>query len=164
MNSNSYTTNSLLWFVDRHISTLIESHNDYHNSKINDKAMMRITATTDPPMMAAVLSVVGSEVDGCVGWHSTSPRDEIATEHSESTVTSTPLMMMPASPLTHSSIREMSEPLSVSELSSSLARYVTDVGDSEKQTKDGISMNVLVTPHSVQEKLLSVSVYYTYFQ
>ena len=128
--------------------------------------MMRITATTDPPMMAAVLSKVvgvlsvgGSEVgSGGVtslsvigGWHSPSPRDEVATGHSESTVTSTPVTMILAPPLTHSSIREMSEPLSVSEVPSSLARYVTDVGDSEKQANNGVSMNALVTPHSVQE-------------
>ena len=43
----------------------------------------------------------------------------------------------------------MSEPLSVSEVPSSLAQYVTDVGDSGKQANDGVSMMSLVIPHSV---------------
>ena len=113
-------------------------------------AIMRRTATA-PPIMAAVLSeelcelevvvllivgsvvllVVGSVMGGCIEEYSPSVRDEIATEHSESTVISTPVTTIPAPPLTHSSIREMSEPLSVSEVPSSLARYVTCVGDSE---------------------------------
>ena len=75
-----------------------------------------ITATT-PPMMAVEVLVVG----GCVGEHSPSLRDEITTEHSEFTVISTPVTMILAPPLTHSSIREMSEPLSASEVPSSLS-------------------------------------------
>ena len=122
-------------------------------------AMMR-TVTTTPPIMAAVLSeelcelveavvsllgaipllvelpvvvmlplVVGSVVGVCIVEHSSSLRDEIATEHSESMV-NTPVMMTLALPFTHSSNREMSEPLSVSKVPPSLARYVTCVGDS----------------------------------
>ena len=78
-------------------------------------------------IVVMVLLVVGSVLGG---EHSLSLRDEIATEHSESTVISTPVTMILAPPLTQSSIREMSEPLSVSEVPSSLARYVTCVGDS----------------------------------
>ena len=100
---------------------------------------MTITATT-PPMMAVEVSVVG----GCVGEHSPSLRDEIATEHSEFTVISTPVTMILAPPLTHSSIREMSEPLSVSEVPSSLSRYVTYVGDSGKQANVCVIIGTLV--------------------
>ena len=112
-------------------------------------AMIRTTATT--PIIMAVLSVelwglgdtillvtsvvvvlllaVGSVVGGWVGEHSSSLRDEMATEHPVSTVISTPVTMILALLLTHFSIRDMSEPLSVSGVPSSLARYVTYVGD-----------------------------------
>ena len=46
-------TDSLLLVVDGHISTTI-----FHNENCHTTATMRITATTDPPMMAAVSSVV----------------------------------------------------------------------------------------------------------
>ena len=93
-------------------------------------AIMRKAATTPPPIMAAVLSVELCELEVVLPEHSPSVRDEIATEHSRSTVISTPVTMIPVSLPTQSSIREMSEPLSVSEVPSSLARYVTCVGDS----------------------------------
>ena len=75
---------------------------------------------------------------GCavVMEHSPSLRDEMATEHSASTVISTPVTMIVAPPLTQLSSREMREPLSVSELPPSLARNVTCVGDSGKQEND----------------------------
>ena len=85
--------------------------------------------------------------------HSPSLRDEIATEHLESTVITTPVTVILDPPLTHSSIREMSEPLSVSEVPSSLARYVTDVGDSGEQENAGLSMMSLVMSHSEHEVL-----------
>ncbi|CAI8015234.1 hypothetical protein GBAR_LOCUS9461 [Geodia barretti] len=63
--------------------------------------------------------------------HSGSLREEMATEQWESTVMSTPVMMRLASPpLTQASIRETREPLSLSEVPSSLARYVRNDGDS----------------------------------
>ena len=73
---------------------------------------------------------VGSVSGGCVGEHSPSLREEMATEHSESTVISTPVTMILAPPLTHCSIREISDPLSVSDVPSSLALYLTSLGDS----------------------------------
>ena len=87
------------------------------------------TAATVPPMMATLSEELCELVEDVVS-HSPSLRDEIATEHSESTVISTPFTMILAPPLTQSSIREMREPLSLSEVPSSLARYVTYVGDS----------------------------------
>ena len=87
-----------------------------------------MTTETTPPIMAAV----GTEdVSVCVEEeHSPSLNDEIATAQSVSTVMSTPVTAVVAPPLTQSSIREMREPLPVSEVPSSLARYVTYVGDS----------------------------------
>ena len=117
-------------------------------------AIMRtITTATTPPIMAvvlcelteAVVSVLGAVpllvvlsvvvmlllvVESVVGGEHFSLRDEIATEHSESTFISTPFTTALAPPLTQSSIREMREPLSASEVPLSLARYVTYVGDS----------------------------------
>ena len=103
--------------------------------------MMRTIATA-PPIIGMVLfwslvnvglSVVCWELgewDGGDGSQSpSSVSDAIATEHFESTVISTPVTMILAPPLTHSPIREMSEPLSVSEVATSLARYVAYVGD-----------------------------------
>ena len=81
-------------------------------------------------VVGSIVLVVGSVVGVCIVEHSSSLRDEIATEHSESTVISTPVTMTLALPFTQSSNREMSEPLSVSEVPPSLARYVTCVGDS----------------------------------
>ena len=77
-------------------------------------------------VVLAVVLVVGV---GLICKHSPSLRDEIATGHSGSTVISIPITEMLALPLTHFSSREMSEPLSVSEVPSSLARYVTYVWD-----------------------------------
>ena len=81
-------------------------------------------------VVASIVLVVGSVVGVCIVKHSSSLRDEIATEHSESTVISTPVTMTLALPFTQSSNRETSELLSVSEVPPSLARYVTCVGDS----------------------------------
>ena len=93
--------------------------------------------------------------DGCmvVVEYLSSLRDEIATEHPESTPIITPVMTILAPPLTHSSIREMSEPLSVSEVPTSLAWYITVIGESdpESQANDGLVMVSLVIPHSVQD-------------
>ena len=108
--------------------------------------------TTIPAMMAALLEELDRElVEDVVVSHSSSLRDEIATEHSESTVNRTPVTMILGPPLTQSSIREMREPLSVSEVPSSLARYVTYVGDSGLQENDCLSMMSLVMPQSLQE-------------
>ena len=106
------------------------------------------TAATIPPMMAVLLEEL---VEDVVVSHSPSLRDEIATEHFESTVINTPVTTILGPPLTQSSIREMREPLSVSEVPSSLARYVTYVGDSGKQAKDRVSMMSLVITQSLQE-------------
>ena len=58
--------------------------------------------------------------------HFPSIGDEIAAEHFHSlTVISTPATLILNLSLTHSSIREMSEPLFVSEVPSSLVQYVT---------------------------------------
>ena len=104
-----------------------------------EMAIIRTTATT-PPRMAPglmVFSVEGSglRVESTVGGgvesgiaileHSSSLNDEICTEHLVSTVMISPVTMISAPPLTQSSMREMSEPLSVSEVPWSLARYVT---------------------------------------
>ena len=67
----------------------------------------------------------GGEHSGC--WL----REEMATEQWESTVINIPVTVTLAPPpVTHSPIREMMEPLSVSEVPSSLARYVMNAGDS----------------------------------
>ena len=126
-----------------------------HKQMIEPIAMMSTTArVATPPIMAAVTerSLVLSAIS-CAGEHAPSPSDEIATEHSESTVTITPVRVILAPLLTHSSIREMSEPLSVLEVPSSLARYIRCVGDSEKQAIDccSLSMMSLVIPHSAHE-------------
>ena len=77
--------------------------------------------------------------------HSGSLREEMATEQWGSTVISIPVTMTLAPPpLTQSSIREMRESLSVSEVPSSLARYVTNDGDSSKQENDGSSRRSLL--------------------
>ena len=60
----------------------------------------------------------------------------MATEQCESTVISTPVTLIPGPPLTQSSIREMRESLPLSEVPSSLARYVTCEGDSSVQEND----------------------------
>ena len=123
-------------------------------------ALMKLMATT-PPMMATemVETVVMLECSVVVllarGEHSPSLRDEIATEHSVSTVISTPVTMILAPSLTHFSIREVSEPLSASEVPVSLARYVTYVGDSGKQANDGLSMMSLVIPHLAHAEVSS---------
>ena len=88
---------------------------------------MRRTAATTPPIMAAVGSEhVSARVDE---EHSSSLNEEMATEQSVSSVISSLVTTILAPPLTQSSIREMRESLSVSEVPSSLARYVTYVGD-----------------------------------
>ena len=96
---------------------------------------------------------------GCVVVmeHSPSLRDEMATEHSASTVISTPVTMIVAPPLTQLSSREMREALSVSELPPSLARNVTCLGDSGKQEKDSSSVMSLLMPHSAHETVSSSS-------
>ena len=113
-----------------------------------------IITTTTPATMEGVLledlqvlvtesdNVVGVTTDDGVGLeHSGSLREEMATEQWESTVINIPVTMTLAPPpLTQSSIREMRESLSVSEVPSSLARYVTNDGDSSKQENDCVSM------------------------
>ena len=146
---------------------------------------MNTTATTPPIMTAVLeveevvaVSVVVSMSGGCVGIvvvlsllvillavvsggcvvvmeHSPSLRDEMATEHSASTVISTAVTMIVAPPLTQLSSREMRETLSVSELPPSLARNVTCVGDSGKQAKNCSSMMSLLMPHSAHEAVSS---------
>ena len=101
------------------------------------QTMMRtttVTATT-APTKAAVLSLVElleslpvleSVVESVVGCsHSFSSREEMATGQPESTLSVAPLTVTLGSPLTHSSIREISELLLACEVPSSLARYVT---------------------------------------
>ena len=113
-------------------------------------AMMRtITRAASPPLTTvsklcpeAVLVVGASE-------HSSSLRDDIATEHSESTIISAPLTMILAPPLTHCSIREMSVSLSLSEVPSSLARYVMCVWDSAKQAN--ICLSMMSLSHSLHD-------------
>ena len=83
--------------------------------------------------------------------HSLSLRDEITTEHSESTVISTPVTMILVPPLTHSSIREMNVCLRDAFQSGTICH--TDMGDSEKQANDGVSMTRLVMSHSLQERV-----------
>ena len=110
-------------------------------------ARMRTTNTaTTPPIMAAVLSDgellslvspvselgtvttvgVGSVVmfvlGRSVGKHSSSLRDDIATEQSLSTDNRTPVTMILGLPLTQSSMKEISETLAVSEVPFSVAR------------------------------------------
>ena len=106
--------------------------------------------------MVTLLAVVSG---GCVVVieHSPSLRDEMATEHSASTVFSTAVTMIVAPPLTQLSSREMRETLSVSELPPSLARNVTCVGDSGKQAKNCSSMMSLLMPHSAHEAVSSFS-------
>ena len=62
--------------------------------------------------------------------HPSSLNEEMATEQSVSSVISSLVTTILAPPLTQSSIREVRESLSVSEVPSSLARYVTYVVDS----------------------------------
>ena len=84
-------------------------------------------------------STVGDEGVGLE--HSSSLRKEIATGQLGSTLISIPVTMTLAlPPLTQSSIRETRESLSVSEVPSSLARYVTNDGDSSKQENDCLSI------------------------
>ena len=107
-------------------------------------------------LLVILLAVVSG---GCVVVmeHSPSLRDEMATEHSVSTVISTPVTMIVAPPLTQLSSREMREPLSVSELPPSVARNVTCVGDSGKQANDCSSIISLLMPHSAHEVVSSSS-------
>ena len=83
---------------------------------------------SSPPEPTVVRVVEG--VGGGILVHSSSLRLEIATGHLAYTFISTPVRMTLAPPLTHSSIREMREPLSVSEVPSSLALYIRNDGDS----------------------------------
>ena len=58
---------------------------------------MRTTVTTSSMMAAELVDSEAAEVSvvcGCAAEHSISLRDEIATEHSESTVISTPVTMI----------------------------------------------------------------------
>ena len=141
-------------------------------------ATMMNTIATTPPMVAAVLpwdvlyelgsleavggwvglileDVVSDGNGGIGGEHSSSFRIEMATEQPGSTLISTPVTMILGPPFTHSSIREMRESLSVSEVPSSLARYVTNDGDFLKQENDCLSIMPLL--HSVQ-KTVSCSI------
>ena len=103
-------------------------------------AMIRTitTAATTPPITDVVLldfgvfetvvvSVVPLELvlsTLLVVEHSLSLRDEITTEHSESTFIHTPVTTILGPSLAQSSIRVMSESLSVSAVPASLARYI----------------------------------------
>ena len=78
-------------------------------------------------VLSLVVGRVVLVVGGLICKHSPSLRDEIATGHSGSTVISIPITEKLVLPLTHFSSREMSEPLSVSEVPSRVARYVTYV-------------------------------------
>ena len=123
-------------------------------------AITTITTTTPATMEGVLLEhvqelvtesddVVGDDVVGLK--HSGSLREEMTTEQWGSTVISIPVTLTLAPPpLTQSSIREMRESLSVSEVPSSLARYVTNDGDS-KQENDCISMMSSLILHSGQE-------------
>ena len=97
--------------------------------------------------------VVGVIADEGVGLeHTGSLREEMATGQLGSTVISIPVTMTLAPPpLTQSSIREMRESLSLSKMPSSLARYVTDDGNSSEQENDCKSMMSSLIPHSEQE-------------
>ena len=120
---------------------------------VTEIATMRTTNTPATSIVVAMLLVdVGSVIGGTLR-HSPSLRDEIATEHCGSTLISIPVTMILAPPLTQSSIKEMREPLSVSVVPSSLARYVTYVWDSEEQVNDRLSMMSLVMTQSVQESV-----------
>ena len=88
-----------------------------------------IIATTTPATIEGVWERNLGTVVG-LGEHSGSSGEEMATERSESTVILIPVTMRLGSPLTHSSITEMRVSLSLSEVPSSLARYVMCVGDS----------------------------------
>ena len=104
--------------------------------------------------------------------HSGSLREEMATEHCESTVISTPATMtLVPPPLNQASIRGMREPLSVAEVPSSLARYVRNDGDTSKQENDCSSntlllhsahpaFNICMTLVSMSFSFCSVSVAY----
>ena len=87
--------------------------------------------------------------DSFVG-HSGSLGDEMVTEQWGSRVMSTPVTMRLASPpLTHSSIRETRERLSLSEVPSSRARYVTNDVDSLKQS---LLINDVLTKGTVRTR------------
>ena len=115
-------------------------------------AMINIVATA-PPIMKTRLWGLEEVVGAVVDEHSPSLRDEIATEHSGSTVIRIPVTDMLGLPLTHFSIREMSESLFVSEVPSSLARYVTYVWEFGKQFNVCMSMMLLVMPHPLHESV-----------
>ena len=95
-----------------------------------------------------VSSVARGSVEGSGRRHSPSLREEMATEQCESTVISTPVTMTLGPPLTQSSITEMRESLPLSEVPSSLARYVTCEGDSSVQENDWLPIVSLL--HSAQ--------------
>ena len=82
--------------------------------------------------------------------HSGSLREEMVTEHCESIIITTPVTMMLAPPLlTQASISGMRELLSLSDVPSSLARYVRNDGDSSKQENDCSSnVSLLHSAHS----------------
>ena len=92
-----------------------------------------------------------SDGEGLRRGHSPSLREEMATEQYESTVISTPVTMTPGPPLTQSSIREMRESLPLSEVPSSLTRYVTCEEDSSVQENDWLLIVSLL--HSAQVEL-----------
>ena len=116
--------------------------------------MMRtaITAATIPPMMATLLlELVERSLAG--DWHSFSLREELATAHSESNVIRTPVTIIVDPPLTQSSITETSAVLLISEVTFSLARYITCMGDLGEQENDSESTILLVMPQLVHKSI-----------
>ena len=125
------------------------------NTTITTVIEMMRTATTAaniPPMMATLLLELG-EGSLAGDWHSGSSTEEIATGHSESNVIRTPVTMTLDPLLTQSSITETSAVLLISEVPSSLARYVTCMGESEEQENDSESIMSLVMPQSLHESI-----------
>ena len=80
------------------------------------------------------ISLSGADVGDWQRPSSGSVSDDMEGGHSELTVTCPPAVML-GPVFTQVSIRETREPLSVSEVPSSLALYVTYPGDSGSQTK-----------------------------
>ena len=114
--------------------------------------MTTITTTTPATTEGVLLGdeQTASVEGGGVLEHSGSLGEVIATEQLASIVISTPVTMTLARPpITQASIKGMSEPLSVAEVPSSLARYVRNNGDSSKQENDCLFMFSRV--HSPQE-------------
>ena len=96
--------------------------------------MIRTTTTVATPPIIALETDSSSSAEGgdeVGGEHWGWSREEMETGQWGSRVISTPVTMRLVSPpLTHSSIRETRERLSLSEVPSSLPRYVRNDGDS----------------------------------